>query len=172
MKKLIIALLTFLVAAATVNAGVVTPVDCEELFDEPPEFVPKMEWDEPADICFHGVGFPDGELGVELKIGESTFDFEPVAVIGGSFSSISGDVPQLFSGVPAGVYTLAAGDMEYEEDIVVHGEDGGQTEVDPPQDEGGNQNPAEVPEFTTITSLLVLAGAGWYVNRKKRGLLQ
>lgn len=170
MKKLIIALFVFLMSVATAHAGVVTPVNCEDLFDHS-IFTPQTEWDEPADICFHGVGFPDGELGVILKDKGSdvTVDFEPVTVSGGSFSSISGEVHQLFSSVPAGVYRLMAGDMEYAEDVVVHEEEGGETPVYPPEEQ---ENPTEVPEFSTITSLLVLAGAGWYINRKKRGLLQ
>ncbi len=160
MKRGIISLIIFLVILASVSAQHVAPLDCDKLFTG--EFESRTEFEELADICFYGSGFEDESVKVRLE-GETDYELD-AEVSNGVIGSIVGGVKNFFQDIVAGVYNMVVvereSNYEYPTNITVTGE-----QEEPPEEP---EEPDEIPEFSTIAAIGALAGAGYYIHKRRK----
>jgi len=143
---LIALLILFLLPLA--SAQWIQPLDCEALYNK--VLLSKTEYTSPAEICFYGTGFTDSSVSVMLD-GEEDFSLT-VPITNGVLSSLAND--KKFNEVSPGLYTLkvqlSGKTIEYPIEIKV------------------NEEPiTPIPEFSTITAVLVIALAGIYLYRRR-----
>jgi hypothetical protein len=144
MKKILPVLILLIIMAFTASAQWVQPLDCDKL--DTNIIQPKTEFMSPADICFYGTGFTDGDVTVHL--GSNTVE-SPIT--NGILTSLNGF---RFVDLPAGEYTLkvetSQGTYEYPEKIKVE------------------DDHAEVPEFSTLAMILTVTIAGLFIALRRR----
>jgi len=98
----------------------------------------------PADICFYGSGFEQYDT-VDVSLG--SYELNDVEVSNGIVSSfIDGDE---FNNIPEGDYDLVVEDVQYSEKIHVYAQ-------------------GEIPEFSTLTALMVIGLAGLFVALRRK----
>jgi len=162
MKKLLIGLTFIIVLASSVMAAWIQPVDCDSLFND--QFIPSINFDEPADICFYGSDYHVETVEVSLS-GENSYVLADVIITNGVLSSIADGSRNYFEDVVCGEYTLRVRsdecEKEYSATVVVNCDD------DDDDDDGPTD---EVPEFSTLAALAVLIGSGLYIKTKRRKL--
>ena len=131
---------------------------------------PKTEFTEEEKICFYGSGYTDDSVTVSLDSDEESYDILNVEVSNGIVSTLTNAIKNIFSNIAGGVYRLVVStgnkDIEYAEDVVVLDSNGEDEQY--PENFDENIEAVEAPEFTTIGAALTLAGAGYYIHRKRK----
>ena len=144
-KHVLVFSLILIVALMSVNAQWIESLDCAKLDNS--LFVPKTEFEAPADICFYGTGYP-GDVKVILD-GDTDYS-KDAGVSNGILTSVNN---VRFEDVPEGNYRLLVetqdGNFEYYKDIQVVGEQ------------------SQIPEFSGLAAALAMLGAGYFIMRKR-----
>ena len=174
MKSKLIFTLMFLLAIVPAYGAWIAPLDCDKLFNDN-ELVLATEAEELADICFYGSGYSEGTVTLALE-GESDYTIENVLVSNGIVSSVANGLETAFTEIPAGLYTLSVtfpcgGMFEYPDYIIVYGTEN-ETGSGPDENPDGEDTNGEIPEFSTIAAGVILLGAGYYINKRRKKMIK
>ncbi len=159
-------IMVLMLAVLPAYGAFIQSVDCEKLQNS--ELYPQTTFEAEAMVCFYGSGFDGSNVQIELDSPSNQYSLS-VPVSNGVVTSVSGDY---FTGVKEGDYSLIAGGIQSPDLIIVYNN----SQVEYPDNETpGEEDPQDptdpisnVPEFSTVAAGLVLAGAGLYINKRRK----
>ncbi len=170
MKQIFILISMIILLLSVAMAATIMPVKCDGS-------VATNEFEENESLCVYGVGF-EANQDVDLFVVEDQNAYVPgqtLVDVTGSVESVQTTskgilvIKNIWDKVVKGVYDIIAdlnGNSRYDEGDIVNAANGAITVTG--EEDSGEGHVEEVPEFSTFMAIVLLAGIGMFIQKKRR----
>lgn len=167
--KMLIYAFLMLIASALVQAGAIHPFECDGTANN--------TFEEGGDLCVYGTGFQANQI-VDVYVVKDHDSYITGQLLNPEVEKTEVTITtkgilaltKVWTAVKKGFFDLIADtnrDGKYDKNDVTNVGSGYGFVVNGAET-GGNQTNGEVPEFSTVTALLALIGANYFIWKKRR----